>query len=62
MEIDKIKAELIRGDYDLIAKISGYSKSSVIKQLNGSRTLVDKVKVSAEKVIESRRILLTDNI
>lgn len=62
MELDEIKTKLIRGDYDLIAKLSGYKTRTVRAQLGGERTLVDKIKEAAELVIITRENMLSTQI
>lgn len=62
MEIDEIKRKLIRGDYDLIAQLTGYSIITVRSQLNGTRTLVEKVKEAAELVIVTRENMLNTQV
>jgi len=46
------------GDYSLIAEMTGYALSTVWQQLNNERTLTNKVKRAALKVIKSREKLL----
>lgn len=53
-----LKDELRSGEYLLIAEMTGYARISVWQQINGYRTLKDKVSKAAEKVIRSRNKLL----
>jgi hypothetical protein len=53
MTIDEIKRKKRRGDYDLIAKMTGYTKETVKAQINGKRTMTEKVRLAAIKVIEN---------
>jgi len=53
-----LKAKLRKGDYQLISEMTGYALSTAWQQINGKRTLTDKVRNAAEKIIESRKILL----
>jgi hypothetical protein len=57
MTIEEILTKKRRGDYDLIAEMTGYDRETVKSQLLGKRTLKDKVRNAAIKVIENRKKL-----
>jgi len=57
-----ITLDLQRGDYKLIAQMTGYSVHTVSSQLRGERTLTDKVKNAVIKIIKSRELLLNDAV
>ena len=61
MEIDEILTKKRRGDYDLIAEMTGCKAKTVKSQLLGLRKLTDKVKDAAEKLIQSREELMSQN-
>jgi hypothetical protein len=52
-EVKPISIIRRRGDYDLIAKMTGYTKETVKAQINGKRTMTEKVRLAAIKVIEN---------
>jgi hypothetical protein len=58
MQKANFKEKLRRGDYQLIHEMTGYALSTVWQQLNDKRTLTDKVKEAAEKIIKNRENLL----
>ena len=58
MEKANFKGKYRRGDIQLICEMTGYAMTTVWQQLNGHRTLKDKVIDAAEKVIKSRENLL----
>ena len=58
MAKSNFKGKYRRGDIQLICEMTGYKMTTVWQQLNGQRTLKDKVKVAIEKIIESRNLLL----
>ena len=49
---------LQRGDYIIISKMTGYSIHTVSSQLRGVRTLSDKVRNAAIKIIKNREWLV----
>jgi len=61
MEKANFIEKLERGDIKLIAKLTGYAISTVWLQINGQRTLKDKVVKAAWKVIKNRERLFKNN-
>lgn len=61
MTIEEIKIKKRRGDYYIIAEMTGYTKETVKAQINGKRTLTEKVRLAAIKVIENWEQLINDN-
>lgn len=59
MTIETILTKKRSGDYELIAEMTGYRKETAREQLNGRRTLTDKIREAAIKVIENREILIS---
>ena len=55
------KEKLRRGDYLLIAELTGYALSTVSMQIKGQRTLKDKVIKAALRVIKNRERLFKNN-
>ncbi len=58
MKPEEIRENIRRGDYELIAELSGYRKCTVEAQIRGERTLKQPVIDAAIKVIKSRSSLL----
>lgn len=58
MKPQTIKQKIRTGDYELIAKISGYKKSTVEAQIRGQRTLKQAVIEAAKKVFANRESML----
>lgn len=58
MNISTIREKLRRGDYLIIASLTGYNVRTVRMQINGQRTLKDRVRDAAIKVINNREELL----
>jgi len=61
MQIQDIRQKIRRGDYQLIAEMTGYEPETVRMQIRGHRTLKEKVLSAAIKVIESRENLINQN-
>ena len=61
MEIQDIRAKIRVGDYQLIADMTGYKRETVRMQLSGHRTLKDKTREAAMRVITNRELLISNN-
>lgn len=58
MEIDEIREKITNGDYILVSQLTGYKLDTVKNQVRGRRTLKEKTRLAAIKVIESREQLI----
>jgi IMP dehydrogenase/GMP reductase len=64
-KIDELKREMVRGDYQIIHKMTKVPVDTITAFFNGYRNadtpVGEKVRKAAQKVIDSRKALLNDS-
>ena len=62
MELDEIRKKITNGDFILVSQLTNYKLDTVKKQIRGERTLKDKTRIAAIKVIENREQLINNEL